>query len=251
MTDITVVVTAHSETAVAGPTMRSAERAVRAAESSGFSVERIVGLDAATDECRDFFSESRFPEWRRIEFSFAELGRVRNAIAELAAGRWIAFLDADDLFSENWLTLAATRLSQSDAQTEKIVVHPELNWFFDNSTTVQTVTPQDDSLFSPYYLYFSNYYDSLCMAPRSLHLEVPYVSRDIRNGLSYQDWQWNIATMGLGAKHVVVRDTIVFKRRKDYSLAIESSQRRAIVRAVEDMAIDRIADLGTGGQKPL
>ena len=32
-----------------------------------------------------------------------DLGRVRNALVPRATGRYIAFLDADDLFSENWL----------------------------------------------------------------------------------------------------------------------------------------------------
>jgi hypothetical protein len=244
MIDITVAVTAHSESLVAGPTMRSAEIATRYAESLGFRVERIIGLDAPTRECREFFTQDEFSNWRKIDFEIAELGYVRNAIVRLAEGRLIAFLDADDLFSENWLGLAAQRLGEPDARDEMIVAHPELNWLFDGSAAVFTKTAQDDGTFNPYYLYFANYYDSLCMAPKSLHLKVPYAARDIPNGLSFQDWQWNIETMAIGTRHVGVRDTIIFKRRRDSSLVTESSQRRALVRAVEPMAIDLVMNLG-------
>ena len=87
-----------------------------------------------------------------------------------------------------------------------------------------------------------NCYDSLCLTPREAHLDVPYVTRDIPNGLSYQDWQFAVETMSRGWKHVVVRDTIIFKRRRDFSLVVESN-RDSFVRSLPEMAIDRIRDL--------
>jgi hypothetical protein len=71
------------------------------------------------------------------------------------------------------------------------------------------------------------------------------VHRDIPNGLSYQDYQFAIETMSRGWKHVVVKDTIIFKRRRDFSLVVQSSSRRAIVRSLPEMAIDRVRDLAT------
>jgi hypothetical protein len=84
------------------------------------------------------------------------------------------------------------------------------------------------------------------MAPREAHLQVPYVHRDISNGLSFQDWQWGIETMAAGWEHVAVKDTIIFKRRRDASLVTESLGRRAIVRGLEAMAIDRVAGIHRG-----
>jgi hypothetical protein len=49
--------------------------------------------------------------------------------------------------------------------------------------------------------------------------------------------------MAAGWKHVVVRDTIIFKRRRDFSLVTESRNRASIIRALPAMAIDRIRDL--------
>jgi hypothetical protein len=108
---------------------------------------------------------------------------------------------------------------------------------------------QSSPLFTPHYLYFRHYYDSLCMAPREAHLEVPYVTRDVPNGLSYQDFQFTIETLAADWRHIVVRDTIIFKRRRDVSLVTESNTRRSIVRALPSMAIDRVRDLGAAGRR--
>ena len=99
-------------------------------------------------------------------------------------------------------------------------------------------------MFTPHYFYFRHYYDSLCMAPREAHLEIPYVIRDVPNGLSYQDFQFTIETPRGRLAALVVRDTIIFKRRRDFSLVTESNLRKSLVRSLPAMAIDRIRDLG-------
>ena len=99
---------------------------------------------------------------------------------------------------------------------------------------------QTSPLFTPYFLYLRNCYDSLCLTPREAHLAVPYVHRDIASGLSWQDWQFAVETMSRRLDHVVVRDTIIFKRRRDFSLMVESAGRKSLLRSLPEMAIDRI-----------
>jgi len=242
--DLTLAVTAHGETVIAGPTMRSAEDAIGQVEAVGFRVELLIGLDSPTDECRSYLRQSRFRHWAALEHSFRDQGQTRNALAVAAQGRWVAFLDADDLFSQNWLALAAKRLAEADRVRERVIVHPEINWVFDGGSFVFTKPPQDDFLFTPHYFYISNYYDTLCMAPRDAFLEVPYAKRDIPNGFAYEDWQWNVETMAAGWRHVTEMNTIVFKRRRDSSQTTQSKERRVSIRQVEPMAIDQIEALG-------
>ena len=244
MTDLTVIVTAHDETVVSGPTMKAADLAVDEARARGYTVQPIIGLDAATPETTAYFTQPAFEHWEHRVFHEGDLGRVRNAMVPDTDGRYIAFLDADDLFSQNWLAEGIAALDAAGERGEAAIAHPELNVLFDGARSVLVNIPQDSPLFAPEYLYFRHYYDSLCMAPREAHLEIPYVSRDVPNGLSYQDFQFTIETLGAGWKHLVVRDTIIFKRRRDFSLVTESNARKSIVRRLPAMAVDRVRDLG-------
>lgn len=243
--DATLVLTAHSETVVSGPTMRSADIAVAAARAEGFTVQCVIALDAVSPATLRYFTQSRFDHWERWSFDEKELGRVRNAAISRSQGRFIAFLDADDLFSENWLAEGLIRLERAERDGERVIAHPELNVLFDGTDSIMRKLDQDSPLFSPHLFYVRNYYDSLCLAPREAHLKSPYSTRDIPNGVAFQDWQFAIETMDAGWKHVVVPDTIIFKRRRDQSLVRESSNRRAIVRALPAMAIDRVRSLAS------
>jgi hypothetical protein len=247
--DITVALTAHTETVVGGPTMHSAEVAIRAAEAEGLRVERLIGFDAPSARCREFFGQPAFGGWKVMEVSFRDPYRTRNAMAEAARGKWIAFLDADDLFSENWLWRAA-EVATGDL-SGRIIVHPEVIWVFDRRSTVLIAPPEEDPLFLPSYLYFGNYYDMLAMAPRGVYSEVPYAPRDLAIGFGYQDWQWNVETMAAGWRHVTARDTIIFKRRRDMSVSVENVLRGCVVRNTEAMSIDFVEGLGrvTGARR--
>ncbi|MEP3948238.1 glycosyltransferase [Ascidiaceihabitans sp.] len=247
--DLSVVVTAHSETFVCGPTMRAADASIDAARAAGFSVQAIIALDNATPQTAAYFNQAAFDHWDRVVLTQGDLGRARNEmVTQHTKGSAIAFLDADDLFSENWLAEGMKRLRTAQARGERVIVHPELNWLFDAAASVYWNPEQDDPLWTPYYLYTMNYYDSLCLVPHEAHLEVPYVHRDIPNGLSFQDWQFSIETLHAGWRHAVARDTIIFKRRRDNSLVTESQGRRAIVRSLEAMRIDKVASLGAATQ---
>ncbi len=247
--NITVALTAHSETVVAGPTMKGAEAAIRLAEIDGLRVERLIGFDTPTDDCRDFFSQPAFSDWKTIEFRFRDQGQTRNALAEIATGRWIAFLDADDMYSENWLVASARLLAEAEQIGERVIAHPELNYVFDGGTFVFTKPAQDDPLFTPYYFFVTNYYDALCMAPRETFMETPYAVREISGGFAYEDWQWNIETMAAGWRHVIARDTIIFKRRRDASQTHESRGGGALIRCVAPMAINKVMALGHAHQE--
>jgi glycosyltransferase involved in cell wall biosynthesis len=242
-TDLTLIVTAHDETLVCGPTMQAADIAVEQARAAGYTVQTIIALDKATDETTDYFQQAAFDHWERWTMHEGDLGAVRNKLVPQTSGRFIAFLDADDIFSENWLSEGLPVLIEAEQRGERAIAHPEVNIIFDGSKYLWHNVDQDDPLFTPHFLYVRNPYDSLCLTPRQAHLDVPYVTRDIPNGLSFQDWQFAVETMAAGWKHVVVRDTIIFKRRRDFSLVTESRNRASIIRALPAMAIDRIRDL--------
>ena len=247
-TDLTLIVTAHSETLVCGPTMESADLAVEAARAAGHTVRTIIALDNATEPTTEYFQRPDFDHWERLVMHEGDPGRVRNVLVPQTESRYIAFLDADDLFSENWLSEGVSALTAADERGEKVIAHPEVNLIFDGGTQLNHNVSQDSPLFTPYFLYVRNCYDTLCLTPREAHLQVPYGGRDIANGISREDWQFAVETMARGWKHVVVPDTIIFKRRRDFSMMVESAGRKALLRSLPEMAIDRIRGLPTAVQ---
>jgi hypothetical protein len=245
--DIAAIVTVHGETVLAAPSVHSAEAAACAAEEAGYTVERLIGLDAPTQATREFFSGNRFSGWTRSEVDVRDQGLARNAFVGRTRARWIAFLDGDDLWSENWLVEAVRLLDQAEDRGDRVIVHPELNWFFDREDTVLVNLDQDDPLFAPTYFYFGNYYDALAAAPRAAHIDHPYAGRDLEQGFAVEDWQWSVETMAAGWKHRVAPGTIIFKRRRERSQTLEASRRGAVTRQLSSMRIDRVNSLGSIG----
>lgn len=242
--DLTVAITAHAETLVAGPMIRSAEAAIARLEALGFRVERLIGMDSCTPGCAAYFGQPQFDGWSKTHYEFADQGQTRNALVDLAKGKWFAFLDADDLFSENWLVEAVALLSQAEADGRDIIVHPELNWGFDAGSFVFVTLPQDDPQFTPWFLLVSNLYDALCVAPTRVWQQIPFANRALSDGFAYEDWQWSVETMAANWVHVCAPDTIIFKRRRDDSQSHDSKRNSASIRMIEPLTIDHISKLG-------
>ena len=142
-------------------------------------------------------------------------------------GRFLAFLDADDLFSQQLAggrdrRRSTRRPSRASARSPT----PSSTWSSTGSSDVLLNVDQGSPLFSPHYLYFRHYYDSLCLAPREAHLDDPVrdpgrAPRTVLPGLPVHH-----RDARAGWRHIVVRDTIIFKRRRDFSLVTESNGRQ-------------------------
>ncbi|MBV1868828.1 MAG: glycosyltransferase family 2 protein [Marinosulfonomonas sp.] len=245
MRKLSVIITAHDEGILLGPTIRSVEAAISAAENAGFGVERLIGLDAPTQATIDFCENEMLAAWKIHTFDFRNPFLVRNAMAEIANANWIGFVDGDDLVSENWFKKALEFFTDTDFDGSLVVVHPELNVIFGNQTGTFVKPDQSSPLFLSQTLYYDNYYDMMAVCSKELLLEYPYAPRDLKGGYGYQDWQWNIETLAAGVRHVVLKDTIIFKRRRRNSVSEQNRSHSSVVRYVaKAMAVDKVAKLG-------
>lgn len=239
MVDLTVALTVHAETVVSGPTLRSTEDAIAAAEAAGATVERLIGLDRASDDAVAFMDQPALHHWRKVSLDAGDLGPARNQLAHHARADIIAWLDADDLFSENWLTLGLAALGQEQGR----ILHPEVNWFFDAAKSILVNPDPTGPLYDPLYWRTGNYWDSLVMCPKAAVLEVPYRPRDRALGLGFEDWCWNVETLEAGWTHAIVPDTIIFKRRRDVSLVTDLRRTNSLPWEVDGLAMDRLSGL--------
>lgn len=220
--DITAIITAHHEGIMAGATLRSFRDAIEHAQGEGISIEAVVYLDNPDTATQRVFQDQSGIQL--VEVDFRDQGKVRNHAVQQARGEYLAFLDADDLWSLNWLTSALATAEPGR------VVHPEFNYFFGDNNNILVKVDQRSPEFDMEFLRVGNYWDALCLAPRSVHLDFPYYDRDIAGGFAYEDWRWNCDTIEGGIEHVVAADTIHFKRRRGGSQSAHSLERQALVK---------------------
>ena len=220
--DVTAILTAHDEGAIAGMSLRSMTDAAACARDAGLSVELLAILDRPSAATRRLFADSAV----RVELllcDFGDQGAARNFAAGRARGGFLAFLDGDDLWSENWL---ADGVAAARGLGGSTIVHPEVNWFFGERNSLFFKTGDDDPAFDPAFLRYGNYWDAMMIVPRDVMLAYPFTGRDLRAGFAYEDWSFAARTHAAGIAHRIVPDTIHFKRRREgsqHSLSVASA----------------------------
>jgi hypothetical protein len=220
--DITVTVIFHSEGALAVAALASLSDLVRVARAAGITVETQAVLDHADELTRH--NVDVHGQWIDTvqEVSFGDLGLSRNAGARLAHGRFLSFLDGDDLWGEQWLRAAFEMVS---AASQDAIWHPEHLYVFTetnfdrvswtNAESFHTVMHASDTEgFNPLLLVFGNLWSANAFAAREIHLRFPYRAADRSRGFGIEDWSWNLETLGAGISHRVVPGTIHLIRRK-------------------------------------
>jgi glycosyltransferase involved in cell wall biosynthesis len=224
---ITAAVTAHREGLIARPSLLSLSRAKSHAEAHGYEVETIVVLDRG-----DALTAEVIEEWCKsetgvevIHVDHGDPGLSRNDAVTRASGEWIAFLDADDLWCETWLT-DSLQAAQSDHR--EIVWHPEMMVYFGTRAALFRHIDMESAEFQPSALLISNHWSSLCVARRALLRAVPYGKSDLENKIGYEDWAWNLAVVEQGAIHKIVPGTGHAIRTKGSSRNTTADQSGAI-----------------------
>lgn len=227
MTDLSAILTAHHEGPLAGVALRSLLCAVDRARGAGLDVEVLVVLDDPDDLTRDVLADGESRGWRVDTVSFGDQGLVRNHAVGLSHGAYVAFLDGDDLWSENWL-LEAHALCETDPG--RVIAHPEIDWFFGANNNVFFHVDQTDPEFDPHFLRVGNYWDALCLAPRRAYEDHPFAERAVAEGFAYEDWHWNFDTLDAGYLHRVAAGTVHFKRRRPDSQTMVASTSKTLTR---------------------
>lgn len=243
--DIAAVITAHNEGELAAVSLRSLQDAVAQARSAGLTVEVLAMLDNPDDATVAALDTGVAAGVRVEEVSYADQGHVRNHAVSITEADYLAFLDGDDLWTENWL-VDAHRVCLSDPG--RVIAHPELNWFFGHQHNLYFLPDQDDPDFDPAFARIANPWDALCMAPRSAHADHPYADRAVADGYAYEDWHWNLETLAAGYRHLVAPQTIHFKRRRKVSQFMKARDAWVMTRPSEFLTYRYWSERGSAKQ---
>ncbi len=227
---ITAILTAHREGLMAGASLHSFLDCVEIAEEAGIKVQKMVFLDNPDEATKIVFDDADRQGFVVREVSYSDQGLVRNQAVSEAEGEYIAFLDGDDLWSENWL-LKAFQFCQQNG--DKVIAHPEFNWFFEGNNNLYVKVDQLSPEYDPVFLRFANYWDALCLASKEVFSRFPYCKRRVKEGFAYEDWHWNKKTLEAGYVHRVIPNTIHFKRRRSASQTIDASKNMCLVDKTE------------------
>ncbi len=228
--DISIVITGHGEGRLSVASLRSFRIAADFARAQGYTVQEIYVLDRAnvpTTQSFSHFAELAGADGLLLETDLGDQGAARNAAIKKATGVATAFLDGDDLFTDDWLVRAYEFLKDAG---QNVVAHPQFNYFFEGQKSVFEHIDQDSPDFSMDVLRVVNYWDALAMAYTKLYKQFPFYDRDMKNGWAYEDWAWNCALIDAGVRHKVVPETVIFKRRRATSQTMQASTGRARMR---------------------
>ncbi|MFL9907894.1 glycosyltransferase family A protein [Paraburkholderia sp. RL17-337-BIB-A] len=227
--DITAVINGHAEGLLAQPSLRSLSKAAAVARSNGLRVELLAILDKPNPLTKEVFDEfaRNEPELRIEIVQHGDLGFSRNSAVENARGKWIGFLDADDIWGEDWLVRAYVA---AEADPRKVIWHPEVNAYFGVTPYIFLHIDMEDPSFRIADLGYTNLWTSLCFTAADFLRSVPYAGTDLKNGIGYEDWCWNIDVLNGGGIHKIVPNTAHAIRTRSVSLVKQTSAADSVPR---------------------
>lgn len=244
--DLSIVITAHNEGLVAHKTMRSVMEAAERVKKAGYSFEIIIHIDNGDEATIKYFKRYRGQDNIRIvENHFGDTAPSRNYALKIARGKYVAFLDGDDLISDNWYVDAVKMLEKSE---EKIIVHPEAILTFGvdwpNVLTIQGDSEEMDSLT----LIGENRWGSVLVAETEVLKETPY--KILEGGYGHEDYVFNIETLEKGIQHKVAPGTVLFYRRSDHSRLTTGNSHNVTIPRMEMFDFDNIRKIKLGEEAP-
>ena len=216
---LSVAITFHTEGKIAKETIDSVISALKPCE---FSYEIIAHIDNGDDTTKKTVKNalSDFPAARIIEAKFGNPSDSRNNCTKAANGTYIAFVDGDDIVSENWFNEAYKTLQRfPDA-----IIHPQYNVTFGDNDRNRvwkmhnSFSDEKDALILAGY----NRWDAACMLSTKIAKKHPYMS--YAPGFGYEDWHFNADTRTAGIKHMVAKDTISYYRISTNNSVFKQSQ---------------------------
>ncbi len=243
--DVSVVITAHREGRLPHRTLRSVRRSIAFAEAHGASSEIVVVLDRPDATTRSFFEQQR--ELRLYEVDFGDTGPSRNFGVKQARGRYISFLDADDLMSRPWI---AKSLEAAELADHPAVWSPQLTVIFENESVVWQHIASSDPDFRPERLIDVCHWLPAMLIPREIALQVPFKECIPTSGFGSEDWHWHCELLAAGVAIEVVDGSSFFYRRRNSSRSEFHIQHHAVYRPTRLFDFAGLERLGVDLQSP-
>jgi hypothetical protein len=215
LADVSVILIGHDQDVLIHGSIVSAERAAARAHARGLSIELILLLRDPTPALAKWSADRIGISWRVLTSSAQDHGAAHNEAIAASSGRYIAWIDGWDLWSENWIeaaVLAAERAPAAAVWHPEAVVRFGQNFF---STQGYALLWQPDGAAGEIdyaALLDEAPYPTGPFAARSLFDEIPFPTEDAARGWADACWWWTCNVAGAGYHHAVVRETFHYQR---------------------------------------
>lgn len=205
---VSVIINAHNE-----PT-QWIRRAVRSVTMQRDAPDHEIILvhdnptPAVRELCIDLAKDGVVQQ--ELETRFGDLGLARNEGVKFANGRFVQFLDGDDMLGATWLRDAFTYAKRFD--NDDFVLHPEYSCMFGAAQFFHRHVGDDSPEYDPRGFVQWNHWSALAFAPKDLFERFPYESSD--DTWTNEDYGFNTTTVGEGVVHRCVPGAVHFVRMK-------------------------------------
>lgn len=212
--EISVIVTAHAEKP---HWIRRALRSIELQENAP-PFEVIIVCDRPTDAVMDEANAFRNATIGKFDtmvkyVEYGDLGTSRNQGVENANGRYVCFLDADDLFGNLWLRQAYDMARELWSTNKSFVLHNEFNVFHGDVSYIHQCIDETDPTWDLRDTAQFNPWSALAFMPKGVAEAFPYfVAKD---GYGYEDFDFHMRTIDAGVLHRVVKGSVHGIRKKN------------------------------------
>jgi len=223
--EISVAILFHNEGHLALRSLRSLKRLTDQLVHQGISFEVIATLDRPDFRTKEIVSTSKQIS-RFLEVDFGSPALSRNHLVLASTGKYIAFLDGDDLWSRNWLSLAH---SAAESIGHEVILHPAFCYYFYerdfgvhsysefvNPSALSHLTRHPDDLgLTVNRLSMDNIWSAHSFGKRSIYQRIPFRADSEEQGKGIEDWSFNIESVSEGVPHSSVEGTVHMVRIKE------------------------------------
>ena len=213
--DVSVCLFARSERTRLYASVTSVIRSIERAEQEGLAIDLLGVLCNSSGPTESRLCEIMGPRWRNLRLDGSSLGMARRSAALASKGHYVTYLDAGDVWSENWIVAAIAAASSRPGPAvwrHEAVLQSGDDYYHDPENYTCTFQPDECQGFDYAAMLGENPFATSFLTQQEILAAVPFPCEDTERGWDSPDWWWNCNVVSEGYHHRIVPETFLYRR---------------------------------------